>query len=209
MARTTTPKLRLVLLAPGKAELGVCEIRVYDEPERLLEIAARAARNRDLPDPPPALGWDDRTPWCTGLDPRKLPGIVLDDTQAERTGEWVVSDYSKPFIGEGYCHDGNAGKGQKSLRFRLNVPRPGKYEMRLAYSALNNRATRVPVKITTASGTTTTFVNQRERPPIDGLWRSLGTFHLAPGDAAQAVIGNGGTDSYVTVDAIQLIPMEH
>jgi hypothetical protein len=41
------------------------------------------------------------------------------------------------------------------------------------------------------------------------LWRSLGTFHLAPGDAAQAVIGNGGTDSYVTVDAIQLIPMEH
>jgi len=61
MARTTTSRLRLVVLEAGKEEWGVCEIRVYDEPPRLLEIAARAARNRDLPDPPPALGWDDRT----------------------------------------------------------------------------------------------------------------------------------------------------
>jgi hypothetical protein len=208
VARTTTSGLRLALLAAGQAQLGVCEIRVYDEPERLLEIAARAARKRDLPDPPPALGWDDRTPWFTGLDPRKLGGIVLDDTQGERTGDWVVSDYSKPFIGEGYCHDGNAGKGQKSLRFGLNVPRPGKYELRLAYSALDNRAARVPVKITTAAGTTTTSVNQREQPPIDGLWRSLGMFHLSPDDAAEVVVGNADADGYVTVDAIQMVPVE-
>lgn len=56
---TTTSRLRLLVLEAGKVEWGVCEIRVYDEPSRLVEIAARAARNRDLPDPPPALGWDD------------------------------------------------------------------------------------------------------------------------------------------------------
>ncbi len=54
--KTTASRLRLLVLGAGKAEWGVCEIRVYDEPARLLEIAARAARNRDVPDP----GKDER-----------------------------------------------------------------------------------------------------------------------------------------------------
>jgi hypothetical protein len=58
--KTTASRLRLLVLEAGKAEWGVCEIRVYDEPPRLLEIAARAARNREFPDPTPALGWDDK-----------------------------------------------------------------------------------------------------------------------------------------------------
>lgn len=205
---TTTSKLRLVLLEPGENEVGVCEIRVYDEPPRVLEIAARAARNRDLPDPPPALPWDDSTAWISGLDPKKLTGIVLDDRRAERTGHWVTSTHTEPFVGEGYIHDGNAGKGQKSVRFRLRVPEAGKYELRLGYQAFGNRATRVPVTVVTPSGQHTLHVNQRETPPINGLFRSLGTANLARGGKVEVIVANAETDGYVVVDAVQMVPLQ-
>ena len=76
--------------------------------------------------------------------------------------------------------------------------------MRLAYVDHTNRATNTPVTIHTPAGAKTVRINQRKRPPIDGMFRSLGTFAL---DAKSAVVvTNAGTDGYVVVDALQLIP---
>src|SRR5690606_7335426 len=97
--RTTATKLRLVLLEPGREETGVCEIRVYDESEEIVETARRRAQTMNLPDDGPPLPWDDSIAWISGVNPRKLPGIVVDCSQAETTGNWVTSDYTKPFIG--------------------------------------------------------------------------------------------------------------
>jgi hypothetical protein len=38
--------------------VGVCQIRVYDEPQRTVEMARRAWRNMRLPDQGPWLPWD-------------------------------------------------------------------------------------------------------------------------------------------------------
>lgn len=61
--RTTTAKLRVVLLEAVANEPGICEIRVYDEPDRLVRIARRAARGAALPDTKPDLPWDDSVQW--------------------------------------------------------------------------------------------------------------------------------------------------
>jgi hypothetical protein len=41
------------------------------------------------------------------IDPAKLGGIVVDDARAARTGVWVESSATGPFVGEGYLHDNN------------------------------------------------------------------------------------------------------
>ncbi|MCA9414595.1 MAG: FAD-dependent oxidoreductase, partial [Candidatus Omnitrophica bacterium] len=47
---------------------------------------------------------------------RKLPGIVVDDSEANFTGSWGSSSANRPFVDSGYRHDENAGKGDKSVR---------------------------------------------------------------------------------------------
>ena len=200
--RVTAARLRLVLDGPA-ARVAVCEVRVYDEPPRAFEVARRAQHTKHLPDPPIAVPW-----LPAGLDVRKLPGIVLDSSQAEAEGAWQHSTFAQPYVGDGYLHDGNEGKGEKSLRFPLRVPAAGRYEIRLAYLAYPNRATNTPVTVVGPQGEKTIRVNQRQKAPIDGLWLSLGTFELKPGDDATVVIRNTGTDGYVVADAVQLIPVK-
>ncbi|MFA6546678.1 MAG: FAD-dependent oxidoreductase, partial [Limisphaerales bacterium] len=40
------------------------------------------------------------------IDPKSLPGIVLDDADAKKTGEWVESASAAWHVGRGYAHDG-------------------------------------------------------------------------------------------------------
>ena len=136
-----------------------------------------------------------------------LPGIVLDCSEAEQTGYWSHSTWSERFVGDGYLHDGNAEKGAKSIRFTPNLPQAGKYELRIAYSALNNRATNTPITIYASGGPQTVRIDQRVKPPIDGLFLSLGTFRFDAAGAARIEISNADTDGYVVVDALQIIPV--
>ena len=201
--RVTTSAIRVVLDVPA----AVCEIRVYDEPERVVEIARRAHRNMRLADEGPFLPWgddDDRPP---GVHPRKLDGIVIDDSELQPIGVWSSSTWAERFIGQGYLTDGNEAKGQKSLVCRPRLPASGRYEIRLAYSAFGNRAGNVPVTVRGRSGPSTVRVDQREAPPIDGLFVSLGTFDLERGKAT-IEISNEATDGYVVVDALQLLRQE-
>jgi hypothetical protein len=158
-----------------------------------------------LPDDGPGLPWDDSLSWYSGLNPATLSGIVMDCAQAQAVGTWTNSSYTRPFVGNGYLHDGNNEKGAKSLRFRFNVPRAGQYELRLAYSAFDNRATDVPITINTPDGIHRVRVNQRLEPPLDKLFCSLGTYALQKGWRIEVVISNEATDGYVSADAVQLI----
>jgi len=197
--RVTTQKLRVVLLG-GTGRMGINEIRVYDEPQEVVEAARRVARTMRLPDEPPDL------PFGPAVPGRKLPGIVVEHTQAALRGAWTHSTYTAPYVGDGYIHDGDAAKGARSVTFTATVPRAGRYELRIAYTPYQNRASNVPVTIEAPDGTRTLRVNQREKPPIDGLLLPLGTLDLAAGATVRVTISNAGTDGYVIADAIQLLP---
>jgi hypothetical protein len=143
-----------------------------------------------------------------GLDPDKLAGIVIDDAKAKTTGEWGSGRSAKQWIGENYQHDNNTKDGKAAARFEPAGLKPGRYEVRFAYTAHPNRASNVPVTIHHAGGEKTVTVNEQESPPIDGSFVSLGTFEFAAGKDAHVIVTNQGTDGYVVVDAVQWLPAE-
>jgi hypothetical protein len=148
------------------------------------------------------------TPARSGLDPKKLPGIVLDDTQAELTGDWSHSSSIAGFVGTDYLHDHNEGKGDKLARFKFTIRAAGRYHVRVSFTPNPNRATNVPVTIRHAEGTTRRVVNQRLKPDAPDGFMRLGTYHFAPDTEAFVEISNADTDGHVIVDAVQLVPVD-
>ena len=127
---------------------------------------------------------------------------MVDDAQAEREGFDAVSTSVGPFVSTGYRHDGNTAKGRQLARFRITIPKAGRYEVRLAWSAHSNRATNVPVTVHHAGGKSTVIMNQR-REPKDEPFGPVGTYLFEAGKT-KIEISNVGTDGFVIVDALQL-----
>ena len=137
------------------------------------------------------------------ITPRSLPGVVVDNDQAELTGEWNSSSANSPFVGSGYLHNQNEGRGQKSAVFEAELPEDGVYAVRLAYPPNSNRATNVPVVVRHAGGTSEVTVNQHTEPPIDGLFVELGKFRFEKSAPCAVEIRTDGVDGYVVIDAVQ------
>jgi hypothetical protein len=138
----------------------------------------------------------------------ELQGIVVDSSQARAVGEWKHSRYSSHFVGDGYLHDLNTGKGAKTLTFLPEITRPGTYEVRLAYVHAPNRSANVPVTIFHADGETAVQVDQQEPPTIDGRFVSLGQFRFEGNGFGYALVSSEGTTGYVTADAVQFLPVD-
>jgi hypothetical protein len=143
-----------------------------------------------------------------GIDPKTLRGIVVDDEQAERKGFDAKSSAVGPFVGAGYRHDGGTRDGKQSATYAPDLPKAGKYEVRMSYSPNPNRATNVPVTITHAGGTTTVKVNQRKPPSVSETFVSLGKFSFEKGTAGRVVVANAGVDGYVVIDAVVFLPKD-
>ncbi len=137
-----------------------------------------------------------------GIDPSKLKGTVVDDGQAKLTGNWGNSSSTGTWVGREYRHDGNTADGRSTATFEAKL-KPGRYEVRLAYSQNANRATNVPVIIRHADGEKTVVINQKKAPSIDNLFVSLGEFTFSADKPAVVTISNQQTDGYVIIDAIQ------
>jgi hypothetical protein len=136
-----------------------------------------------------------------GLDPAKLPGIVVDDADAQKTGEWVRSTSAAPYVGPHYLHDNKEGQGAKRVRFTPKLPSAGKYEVRLFYSPHANRATNVLVVIQCADGVKQIRVNQQQ--PLKGTdGHPLGVFTFATGENGWVEVRNDGADGFVIADAV-------
>jgi hypothetical protein len=139
------------------------------------------------------------------LDPAQLDGIVVDDSDAQLAGEWQSSRSVEGFVGQQYLHDGNTSRGELTAVFQPNLPRAGRYEVRLAYTPNPNRATNVLIAIETADGQRSLTVNQREAPQ-DPPFESLGTFRFKAGETGRVTITNTDADGYVIIDAVQWLP---
>lgn len=140
-----------------------------------------------------------------GVKPESLEGIVVDDVQAVKTGDWTSGDLI-PFVGSDYLHDGNTGlapDGKKSIRFSAPLPAKGRYEIRISYCPSSNRATNALVVVETAHGPVETRINQKLTPPINKLFLPLGEYEFDK--AAVVTISNDQADGYVIADAIQVI----
>lgn len=165
------------------------------------KLKERLLKDKQVLDLPRAKG-------VRGIDPKKLLGVVVDDEQAERKGFDAKSGAVGPFVGDGYRHDGGTRDGKQSATYTPDLPKAGKYEVRLSYSPNANRATNVPVTVTHAGGTSTVKVNQRKAPPVSETFVSVGTFSFDKGTAAKVVVTNAGVDGHVVIDAVVFLPKE-
>ena len=141
-------------------------------------------------------------------DPRALPGIVVDDVDARLVGQWKHSVHTPPFVGKSYIHDMKEAKGTKSATFVPDLPKAGRYEVRMSHNSNIRRANGVQITIRHADGKTLVKVNEGEPAPIRKLFRSLGTFRFEKGKAGSVTIQTTGTEGkYVIVDAMQFLPV--
>ena len=139
------------------------------------------------------------------IDPKTLPGIVLDDAQAELKGAWSRSSNFKPHIGTGYLHDDQRGDGESAAVFRVKVPKSGRYDLRMAYSAHETRATKVPLTIQNGEKAVELLVDQTQPLPAGEAFRSIGKVELQKGLETTLTIRNADTDGFVILDALQLV----
>lgn len=183
-------------------ELAVADLKKRIDAAKAEEQRLAAAR-KDAGDEDDAPG-TPRGP----IELEAFAGIVLDDSEAKKVGEWTHSQFSRHYIGDGYSHDGNKDKGKKTLTFTPTVPKVGMYEVRLAYNSADGRATNVPIEILDLDGEHDLKINQRTPPPIDHRFVSLGKFRFDESGQWYILISNEGTDGHVIVDALQLLPAD-
>ena len=166
-----------------------------DTLEGSLYLPANAKKLPDLP-PPSAPGED-------GIDPKKLEGLVIDDTEAELTGKWAHGQGLKPFIGKHYSYgsDKNA-----SARFPFSVKQTGNYEVRIYFQPHENRAKTAPVTLLTADGEKQVTVDQTKAPTDPQGAYSLGTYKFTAGEESAVIFRTDGASGNVHLDAVQILP---
>lgn len=152
-----------------------------------------------LPDLPP------EPKGVMNVDPKTLPGIVLDDAQAELKGQWSRSSGFKPHIGTGYLHDDKRADGQSIAVFGFKALKTGRYELRMAYSPHETRATKVPVTIQCSGRKTDITVDQTLPLAAGEAFRTIGSVQLDGAVETTITVSNAGTDGFVILDALQLI----
>jgi len=104
-------------------------------------------------------------PTVNSIAVKTLPGIVLDNTKASLSGDWARSTNFKPYIGTDYLHDEKKGDGKSSATFRFRVPKTGRYQLLMAYSAHETRAKNVPLTVACGANKTTLTVDQTKPMP--------------------------------------------
>ena len=144
-------------------------------------------------------------PEFNSLKKTDLPGIIVDDNEAQLTGFESIGHTTPGFIEQGYRHDGDTAKGEQKARFIPALPKAGRYQVAISYSALANRASNVPVIIHHADGDTTVVVDQKKKPAGKKGLHPLGTFRFEAGKTGSVEITNTGTNGHVIIDAVQFL----
>jgi hypothetical protein len=178
----------------AQKKVAVQEVPYPQLRERLL------ARKQVLDIPPELLAQKK------GIAAKDLPGIVLDDADAELKGTWKPSTNFRPHVGAGYVHDDNKADGKAQATFHFTAPKAGEYELLMAYSAHATRATKVPVVVTSGPHVTRLTVDQTQAMPAGQTFRRIGTVRLVSDVESVLTLSNSGTDGFVILDAFQLLP---
>jgi hypothetical protein len=160
----------------------------------------------DLPVLPP-VGKVARSSGPVSIDLKSLPGLILDDSQAELSGDWERSTNFKPHVGTGYLHDEQRSDGKSRAVFRFKAPADGEFELRMAYSAHETRTTRLPVTIVGGGSEHRFTVDQTQPMPAGQVFRPIGSLRLRQGLEYTLTVMNQDTKGFVIVDAFQLLPV--
>ncbi|MCX6857051.1 MAG: FAD-dependent oxidoreductase [Verrucomicrobia bacterium] len=137
------------------------------------------------------------------LDPKKMAGIVIDDEDAELTGDWKKGESLKPYVGSHYSF--SSAKGA-SARFAFAVKESSSYEVIAYWQPHENRGKSTPISILSAEGEKSMTVNQSQKASGKDGAQSLGTFKFNAGEESAVIFRTEGAKGNVHLDAIQILP---
>lgn len=193
---------------------GIAAAMAAKEQKHVQELAYPQLRDRllaqnqqlDLPELPALPATSATGP--VSIDPQSLAGIVLDDANADLSQNWSHSTNFKPYINRGYIHDDRRADGRSVATFRFKAKQTGRYQLLMAYSAHETRASNVPVKVVNGTSSTEFKVNQRTPLPRGEHFHPIGVVELKEGIETTITISNQNTNGFVILDAFQLKPLQ-
>ena len=144
------------------------------------------------------LTWDKPRGELVAL--KMIEGIVIDDTQAQLTGDWKKSTILAG-IHEGYLHDGDLRDASCRATFAVSLD-PGTYEILIAYTPNQNRASNVPISIKTNRQIYQRTLNQKQTPN-QGSFHRIATLQL--GGPTEVTLSNKETNGHVIADAVLFV----
>ena len=147
------------------------------------------------------------------INPKSLPGIVLDDTDAKLKGDWSHSTSFKPHIGLGYVYSGKKddrtkGDGKSIATFHFKAPKTGRYQLLMAYSAHDTRSKNVPVTVSSGPHNKVIQIDQTVPLANGKAFRPIGTVELQKDAETVIQITNADTVGFVILDALQLLAIQ-
>jgi hypothetical protein len=140
-----------------------------------------------------------------GIDLAAVPGIVIDDSQAEKVGDWMESTHSLPYVGDHYLHNSHGQDKDARVTYRPKIEQGGHYDVRASYSASGNRATNTLFVIDHSDGRSDVRIDQTQPPPIAGRFVSLGRYRFEADVSVSVTIDSAGANGVVIADAVQLL----
>ncbi|MFP6906660.1 MAG: DUF1553 domain-containing protein [Verrucomicrobiota bacterium] len=142
-------------------------------------------------------------------------GIIVDDTEAERTGPWRTSTLRPNHVGAHYLAT-DKDKGPYSIKWKATLPRAGTYEVRVSFGGGKGLARTAPYLVRHAGGETRLIIDQTPKPTIRGLWYPIGRFTFGtptvdrePAPAtAEILLTDKNAKGHVIADAVQLVHLD-
>lgn len=131
------------------------------------------------------------------------PQTLLDNSDATHvtiTGDWISANATAGFIGSDYLHDENTGQGSKQVAYTAPASATGHQRVFLRWTSHPNRASAVPVIITTDEGVNTVLVDQTTN---GGKWMTLGIFN----GVRSVTLTTTGANGFVIADAVGFSPV--
>jgi hypothetical protein len=184
---------------------GVAGVMALKNDVAVQDINVDALRAR-LREQKAVLAMRDAEP--ADIDPAKLEGIVVDNDKAIEIGKWRGSTSVRPYVGYDYATEVEPGTNRNRIQFVPNLPKAGKYTVRVAYTPHPNRATNAQVIVQTTDGPVEVELNQR-KPLGDGApFKTIGTYTFDAGKQGMVEIVSVNADGYVIADAVQWIPVD-
>jgi hypothetical protein len=168
------PELLQLLEQPGRMRRA--DLRaplVLDESIADFKQLPVGSMNRDLGRPAgaaPKLGAEEKAELA------KLPGLVVDDAEAKFKGRWTPGE-SLAHVGAGYHY---APKGDNEADYTFEIPKTGRYEVRVYWAGHENRASNATVTLD-PTGDKAVSIAINQKTPTEGGFHALGTYEFLAG----------------------------
>ena len=199
-------KAASISIKHGTSPRGVYESHL-DELLEMLELPGKARRatvHDAIVIPDDAMARASALGPYLGLDPTVLSGIVVDDQDAAKTGDWTESTNLKPFVAYGYAY---AGAGATAT-YSATIETAGRYEVRHAHQHHENRASNAQLVVHGADGDQTVTVDMKKPAAGEHGFQPLGVFSFKAGKQRVLTLEAKGANGAVHTDAVQLVRVD-